>query len=415
MIDRSFVSLNWLNFLTADMLTGFGPFIAVYLTSQAWTQGDIGTALSVGTLAAIVAQLPAGTLVDAVPAKRALAALALAAIAGAALMVAISPARIPVMLALAVQNSASTVLTPAIAAITLSLCRHDTLGERLGKNVRFAGIGTGLAALLLGAVGAYVSYRAVFFLAALFGVGAIVALRGIAGADLAQAHTRTSHHAAQPHAVAGRPRPKAHLARDRRLLILGACVALFYLGNAGLLPIVADAVTRAIGQEANLVVAAAIAIPQFLGAMLAPWIGRAAEQWGRRPVLLIGFSALPLRAMLFAIGGPPGLFIVYQALDAISAAMFGVMIPLVVADITHKGGRFNLALTSMNLAASLGAAMSTRVAGMIAQSLGDMASFLTLAAFGLAAVALIWWAMPETSADVPEPIGRPVPAGPHPG
>ena len=52
--------LDWFNFFVANIQTGFGPFIAVYLTTQGWTQTQIGLALSVGTLAAMASQLPAG-------------------------------------------------------------------------------------------------------------------------------------------------------------------------------------------------------------------------------------------------------------------------------------------------------------------------------------------------------------------
>ena len=35
--------LDWLNFFVATLQTGFGPFIAVYLTSHRWTQASIAT------------------------------------------------------------------------------------------------------------------------------------------------------------------------------------------------------------------------------------------------------------------------------------------------------------------------------------------------------------------------------------
>ncbi|HVQ73654.1 MAG TPA: MFS transporter, partial [Bradyrhizobium sp.] len=34
--------LDWFIFFLADVQTGFGPFIAVYLTTQKWTQVEIG-------------------------------------------------------------------------------------------------------------------------------------------------------------------------------------------------------------------------------------------------------------------------------------------------------------------------------------------------------------------------------------
>ena len=39
---KSLKRLDWFVFLVADVQTGFGPFVAVYLTSQKWTQIEIG-------------------------------------------------------------------------------------------------------------------------------------------------------------------------------------------------------------------------------------------------------------------------------------------------------------------------------------------------------------------------------------
>jgi hypothetical protein len=73
---RSLAGLDWLNFSVANAQTGFGAFIAVYLTAEAWTQAEIGEALSLGTIAARVAQIPGGSAVDRLGDKRVAAAVA---------------------------------------------------------------------------------------------------------------------------------------------------------------------------------------------------------------------------------------------------------------------------------------------------------------------------------------------------
>jgi len=75
---RSERGLDWFAFFLADVQTGWGPFVAAYLTSMAWTQFDIGRVLTIGTLTGLALQVPAGALVDRVPAKRLLAAVAVA-------------------------------------------------------------------------------------------------------------------------------------------------------------------------------------------------------------------------------------------------------------------------------------------------------------------------------------------------
>ena len=65
---RSERGLDWFAFFLADVQTGWGPFVAAYLTSMAWTQFDIGRVLTIGTLTGLALQVPAGALVDRVPA-----------------------------------------------------------------------------------------------------------------------------------------------------------------------------------------------------------------------------------------------------------------------------------------------------------------------------------------------------------
>ena len=88
---KSLRGLDWFIFFVADIQTGFGPFIAVYLTSQKWTQVDIGLVLSAGGLIALLGQMPGGALVDAARSERLVAGLALSAIAVAALTYASVP------------------------------------------------------------------------------------------------------------------------------------------------------------------------------------------------------------------------------------------------------------------------------------------------------------------------------------
>src|SRR6516162_5514926 len=120
-MTRSLRGLDWLNFFVANFQTGFGPFISVYLTGAGWTQGAIGVALSTGTIASMISQVPAGALVDAMRSKRIAAAIAIAAIGASALAIALWPNFLAITAAEALHSFASAVLGPAIAAITLLL------------------------------------------------------------------------------------------------------------------------------------------------------------------------------------------------------------------------------------------------------------------------------------------------------
>src|SRR5271166_1731141 len=176
---RSLRALDLLNFFIADVQTGFGPFISVYLTANKWTQVEIGYALSLGTITAMVSQIPAGAFVDAIQSKRLAAMVGICAIMASAALFALFPTTLPVYLAEILHGIASCILSPVIAAISLRLVGIAALGERLGRNARFASIGNGIAAAVMGAAGSYLSSASVFWLTAALGVPALVALHFI--------------------------------------------------------------------------------------------------------------------------------------------------------------------------------------------------------------------------------------------
>jgi MFS family permease len=380
-------ALDLVNFFVADVQTGFGPFVAVYLTTHKWTQVEIGFALTLGTMTSLISQLPAGVLVDSMRNKRAAASGALIGIIMAALLLAIQPDQLPVLLAQMLHGFASCVITPAIAAISLHLAGHAALGERLGRNARYASIGNGLSAAVMGVTGAYFSSRFVFLLTATLCVPALVALWAIGAGPHARKQTTS-----RAMDTAGLRR----LLADRRLLIFAVCVMLFHLSNAAMLPLAGAAVTMRAGHFANLIIAACIVVPQAIVALMSPWVGRAAEKIGRKRLMLIGWGALPLRGLLLAVLPGSWPLVMGQAVSGVSAAVFGVLLPLLAADLTMGTSHFNLCMGILGLAIYLGAAASTTMSGGIADAAGMEVAFLVLAGIGMVGFVAVWLAMPET-------------------
>ncbi len=418
---RSRRSLDWLNFFVADVQTGFGPFIVVYLTTQAWTEVEIGFALSLGTLTAMISQMPAGALVDSLRDKRRLAVVALAVIAVSAILLAAWPAHLPVYAARVLHGVASCILNPSIAAISLALVGRAALGERLGRNARYASLGGALSAGAMGLIGTYLSTASVFWLTAALTLPSIWMLLRIDPRELiagpaapppaappaARANATLSPADSGPAtATAAAPDqdpPESvrelnwrDLLSNRGILIFAACAALFTMSNAAMLPIASSAVTRRAGEEANLIIAACIVLPQLVVVAISPWVGRLAQERGRRFVLLIGFLMLPIRGALLAIVEAPVMLILVQALDGISAATLNVMLPLLAADLTRGTNRFNLCLGFFGLAVSIGGTVSTTLGGAVASWSSTSTAMLVLASIGMLCFLLAWAALPET-------------------
>jgi len=385
---RATRSLDLLNFCIAGEQTGFGPFVAVYLTAHQWTQVEIGFALSLGTITAMVSQVPAGVLVDALRRKRVAVGAGVLAVGLSALFLAIWPALLPVLTAQVLHGFASCVLTPGIAAVSLELVGHATLGERIGRNARFAALGSGLAAGVMGLLGTYVSDQAVFLLTAVLCVPALATLPFIDSKPPPPPRRATTRRAGRAELV--------KLLTDRRLLVFVACAVMFHLADSAMLPIAAGQLTKREGTHASLIIAACILVPQAVVALLSPWVGRTAERLGRRPMLLLGWASLPLRGVLLAVLPNPYLLVAVQAISGVSGAVFGVMVPVIADDVTLGARRFNLCIGIFGLAVMAGGALSTTLAGWLADTAGDAVAFLGLAVAGLAGTALVWLAMPET-------------------
>ena len=372
--------LDWFIFFLADVQTGFGPFVAVYLTTQKWTQVEIGFVLSIGGIVALLGQMPGGAIVDAARSERLVA-------------YAVWPI-FPVVTAAATLHAlASCVLGPAIAAISLGLVGPLAIGERLGRNARFASLGNGSAAALMGATGYLLSSRAVFLVTFILAIPTLLALSRIREKeiDVARCHGEVMREVPDPKTTS-----VLALVRQRTLLIFAGAMLLFQLANAAMLPLMAGVVTMRSSQWAPVLIAACIIVPQAIVALTSPSVGRKAQVWGRRPLLLLAFAALVIRGLLFATVKDPYLLVAVQVFDGITAAVFSVMVPLIVADVAFGTGHFNLAQGIVGTAVGIGASLSTVLAGYVSDKLGHSVAFLGLAGVAALGLVTIWLIMPET-------------------
>ncbi|WP_316186866.1 MULTISPECIES: MFS transporter [unclassified Bradyrhizobium] len=391
---QSLRGLDWFIFFLADVQTGFGPFIAVYLTTQKWTQAQIGLVLSIGGIVGLIGQMPGGAIIDAARSERRVAGLAIAAIGCCALAYAAWPIFPVVAGAATLHAAASCVLGPAIAAISLGLVGPRGMAERLGRNARFASLGNGVAAAVMGTCGYLLSSRAVFLVTFILAFPTLIALSRIREReiDVARAHGRAHHEDKE----VARLSNLLGLLRQRALLVFALGVFLLQLANAAMLPLMAGVVTTKSSEWAPMLIAFCIVVPQAIVALTSPSVGAVAQQWGRRPLLMLGFAALAMRGALFAVVHDPYVLVAVQIFDGVTAAVFAVMIPLTVADVAFGSGHFNLAQGIVGTASGIGGSLSTVVAGFASDRYGSATAFMGLSGVALTGLLLIALLMPET-------------------
>jgi MFS family permease len=384
--------LDWLNFFLADIQTGFGAFLAFYLADLGWDKGQVGLALSAGTVAGLIAHIPGGAIVDWVPWKRGFAALGIAMIAASGLILALTPTFTLVFTAEILHGLSGGIVTPAIAAISLGLVGRGAMSARTGRNNAYDAAGNALTAGAMGAAGQYISKSAIFFGAAALCIPALVALSLIKSDEIDYARARNAgigHQAASFQRL-------FDLSKNLRLYVFAACIFLFQLADASMLPVISEDLAQDKFQSSSLLMAGLIITPQIIAAVLSPWIGYYSEKFGRKPLLLVGFGVDALRALLFAFFTTYPFLIIGQCLAGVSSACVTVLTVLMITDMTTGTGRFNLVQGIIGTVIAIAAAISTGTTGFVFERLGHLSGFVILGAAAAAAMALLWAGLTET-------------------
>ncbi|MFL5253760.1 MAG: MFS transporter [Rhodopila sp.] len=390
-------SLDALNFLLADVRGALRPFLNVFLvTQQHWSQSSVGVVTSVGGLLGLVAQTPVGAAIDATRAKRGLIIAALCVLAAGAVVIFAWSSFWPVLIANTLMAVVGDVFGPAVAALTLGLVARSALAPRLGRNAAFDHAGNVAIAAAAGAVGWAFSQRAVFLLVPVCTILATAAVLTVPASAIDHERARGGdgyQEAAEPAAAKMALRVMADC---RPLLIFGCCTVLFHLANAPLLPLVGQKLALAHRDFATLMMSSCIIAAQAIMLPIALIVGRWADRVGRKPILLIGFGVLPIRAVLYTLSNQAWWLIGVQLLDGVGARILGAVTPLVIADLMRGTGRFNVAQGAVATMQGIGASSSCLIAGFIVDHAGYDPAFLAAGAIAAAAFGTLLIMMPET-------------------
>jgi len=393
---RSLHALEATNFFLADVQTGLGPFLAAYLAGAGWEPGRVGMALTLGGIITVALQTPAGAIVDQLRSKKLVLVLASAVLAVGAIVLSITAAPWAVYTSQVLIGGAGPFLAPTLAAITMGIVGVTFFDRQFGKNQSFNSGGNVACALLIALVSHLFGNKAIFITAALLTIPTVIAIRSIKSSDIDYDLARGGAKQVKGEKVPERASVMQTLLGDRVLLIFLVCAFLFHFANAAMLPQLGEMLSHGARATAAPFMSACIIVTQLVIMFFATSIGRFANLHGRKPLLLLGFGVLPIRALLYTLTHNSGSLIAIQVLDGVANAIFGVVSILVVADRTRNTGRFNLVQGSLATAVGLGAAFSTTFGGKLIQHFSYRISFLALGAIATLAFVLLWTAIPET-------------------
>jgi MFS family permease len=387
-------SLDALNFLVADVRGALGPYVTVYLAGdQHWAVATVGLVMTLGGWLGLLAQTPLGWLLDNTNRKRGLLLFALLVLAIGATTIALLPSFWPVLIANALMQIVSGIFEPAIAALTVGLFARAALTSRMGRNAAFARLGNLIVAASAAALGWLFSPRAVFLQVPVFALAAAAVVLTIPHHKIDMRRARGLN--SQPEEN-GQPAGWSLLLHSRPLLIFGICSLLFEFVGAPLLTLVAQRLVVT-GQGSSSLMTSACVMAAQAGMLLAALvIGRKADEWGHRWLLLTGLAIIPVQAVLTTLRGDLPWLLGLQFAGGFGTGLFSGLTPILLADVMQGTGRYNLSQGLVATLRSLGAASSGLAAELIVGRFGYNAAFLGCAGLAVAGLVLLWFGMPET-------------------
>jgi MFS family permease len=418
--ERSLKGLDWVNFFMADVATGIGPFLAIYLTAtRHWDPASVGMVVAAQAIASVVAQVPAGWLVDNSTKKKWLVILGATLVAAGCVAIVLARNVASEVGVQIVIGLTAAIFPPAIAAIALGIVGKSKLSRRVGRNEGFNHAGNVVFAVLAGGIGVAFGQQWIFYASALFATGTVVSTWMIRDEDIDNEAARAADEGDRSNrkdTKTPRLASLSDLLGDRRILIFTASVVLFHFANAAMLPLVGELLSKGKDGASSIYMSACIVAAQLVMIPVAIVTGKLADPWGRKPLFMIGFAVLALRGILYTLGKGAVYLIAVQSLDGVGAAIFGVLWIIIISDLARGTGRFNLLQGAIQAALGLGAFLSNFLAGFVVKSFGHNAGFLGLAGIALTGLAFFALFMPETKdqttpkAAKPSPAAAPAPA-----
>jgi MFS family permease len=386
-------ALNWLNFFAADISTGVGPFLAVYLTAnQHWKAGQIGIALSAMSFSAVVTQSIAGYIVGRTRYKRVPIIIATIALGALSFSIPFFPSFPYIICVQIIMGVASAFYMPTLIALAASLTGRGNFDGVISKNQSYNHAGNVISAIFIGVVGKYTNNEGIFYCLATLAIFCTISALAIPQKEIEQPGPDTGS--------ASSVDKKEEISllgvlKSKPLLIFLVTAFSFHLANGAMLPLVGRAVSLGHSKDSSLYLSSCVIVAQLVMVPVCYICGKQVHK-GRKWLLIIAFIVLPIRGLMYTFSVNPYYLVSVQVLDGIAAGIFGVVSILMVADIMGKSGNAIFAQGLLVTVADLGGSVSNVMSGFIVDAAGFPAAFYILSAIALGALILLWTSVSET-------------------
>jgi MFS family permease len=390
---RSLRALDWLNVFLADVRYGIGPFLAIYLLRDLkWDPADIGFAMSIPGITAIVFQSPAGGLVDNSRRKRMFVITACLLIACCCIGMASTKKPALIILIQFIMGITITIYTPAITAISLGLVGNSKFPARMGRNHTFNHAGNVVITLIAGAIGYFFNFNYIFFLLALMCLLSAATVLIIQEKEINHIVAREAHVTENKTEISS----LKSVLTDRKIIFFILSVVIFYFSNGAMLPLLGQILARGNEEFSTLYMAGGVIVAELVMVPVAALTGYAASKGNRKYLFTIAFIILPVRAICYTQTKDPYYLLAIQIFDGLAAGITGVISVVMIADLTRGTGRFNFMQGAMVTAIEIGEAMSHYTTGFIVSSYSYNTGFIFLASVAVFGLIFFNLFVPET-------------------
>jgi MFS family permease len=391
----SLFALSWLVFLISDTQGGVGPFIAIYLkTALSWDAGRIGMVLAMYNIASLCCQIPSGFLIDYVTFKRFLIGVSSCMVGIGCLLIVNSKTLAPILFAQTIIGIATSIIPPAIAAVTLGLVGRKAFPERLALNGTFNHSGNVTNTLLTGLMVYFWSVTWILYVDFTFSIISIIPLLLINKNEINNNEAREAPGVGLP--TEYMPLPIETIITNPVVIFYGISLLLFTFANSAQLPLVGQKIANVVPNRAATYMASSIVVAQLVMIGVTYLLSLIIDKIGRKVLFVCVYAVLFLRAGLYLLTANPNLLLAIQVLDGLASGIFSIVSVVVISDLAKNTGRFNFMQGMMIFCISIGSAFSNLVSGYVAKLFGLDVGIALLGVVAFIGLIFYITIMPET-------------------